>query len=164
MEIGQKPRKRDRFLHPFKKERPSPSSPLLSPQRSPKPSPSPSQISLVDQYSVSITESVGDTERTRLRYVEAVKLLDDAVKGSPWGFFGFPELKGEPQEFDDPEFREKINFAMEARKSSVDNLTAWWKCKDAVGHFCKSFSPFAKNFLAVTKDASAVKYYFLFAC
>lgn len=155
--IGQKPRKRDRFLHAFKTERRVQASPQASPQPSPQPSPSQSQITLTEETSPPDDEELGDAERTRKRYVEAAKLLEEAVKGSQWGFFGFPELKGEPEEFNDSEFRMKINFALESRKSAVNDKTAWSKCKHTMERLCKSFSPFAKNFLSVAKDASAVK-------
>ena len=58
----------------------------------------------------------GDRQRTRERYLDAAKLLEEAVKAYEGrrGSFDFPELKGEPEDFDD---REKINTVMDARRS-----------------------------------------------
>jgi hypothetical protein len=50
--------------------------------------------------------------------------MEEAVKaGRPeWGSFDFPELKGEFENFNDSQFREKIASAMEAReiKSTIE--------------------------------------------
>ena len=100
----------------------------------------------------------GDRQRTRARYLDAAKLLEEAVKAyeGRWGSFDFPELKGEPKDFDDSLFREKINTVMDARKNEVNDQTAWAKCRHAVQCAFTAFSPFAKHFLTIAKECQAV--------
>ena len=100
----------------------------------------------------------GDRQRTRTRYFDSVKLLEDAVKANQdkGGSFDFPELKGEPKSFDDWQFREKINTVMNARKNDINDQTAWAKCRHTVQCAFTAFSPFAKNFLTIATNVQAV--------
>jgi hypothetical protein len=93
-----------------------------------------------------------------MRYFDSVKLLGEAVKSNNdmWGSFDCPELEGEPKDFDDSLFREKINAVMDARKTLVSDRTAWAKCRHAVQCAFTAFSPFAKHFLTIAKDCQAV--------
>lgn len=100
----------------------------------------------------------GDRQRTRKKYLDATKLLEASLKtyGEKWGLFDFPELNGEPETFEDSQFREKINAIMDAQKSKVNDQNAWAKCKHGLQCAYIAFSPFAKNFLTITKDVQVV--------
>jgi hypothetical protein len=84
--------------------------------------------------------------------------MEEAVKaGRPeWGSFDFPELKGEFENFNDSQFREKIASAMEARENKVNNRGAWSKCGHAVQCAFTAFSPFAKTFLTIAQQGQSV--------
>jgi hypothetical protein len=148
MDSRQNTRKRDRIISLFKRREHAPSSQTSSGQINdvivPQPSPSDAKP--------------GDRQRTRAKYWDAVKLLQETVKTyeDRWGSFDFPELKGEPEDFDDILFREKINTVMDARKNDVNDQTAWAKCKHAVQCAFTAFSPFAKNFLTIAIEGQAV--------
>jgi hypothetical protein len=70
--------------------------------------------------------------------------------------FDFPELNGEPEDFNDSLFREKMNAVMDARESVVTDRSAWARCKHAVQCAFTAFSPFAKHFLIIAKEGQAV--------
>jgi hypothetical protein len=151
MDSGQNTRKRDRLLSMFKrKER--------------KQQASSSKATSVQTSDVIVHRpppgdaNTGDNERTRAKYLDATKLLQETVNAfeGRWGSFDFSELKGEPKDFDDSLFREKINTVMEARKNEVNDQTAWAKCRHAVQCAFTAFSPFAKNFLNIAKEGQAV--------
>jgi hypothetical protein len=151
MDSGQNPRKRDRLISMFKrKER--------------KQQASPSQTTSAETSDVIVPRAppgdanTGDNERTRAKYLDATKLLQETVNAyeGRWGSYDFSELKGEPKDFDDSLFREKINTVMDARKNEVNDQTAWAKCRHAVQCAFTAFSPFAKNFLTIAKEAQAV--------
>jgi hypothetical protein len=151
MDSGQRPRKRDRLKFWSKRQD----------QRQQTPPPQTTAVQTSDsiaQHSLPSDEKTGDRQRTRTRYLDAAKLLEEAVKtyGDTWGSFDFPELTGEPENFSDSEFREKINTVMDARKHEVNDQTAWAKCRDAVQCAFTAFSPFAKNFLTIAKEGQAV--------
>ena len=99
-----------------------------------------------------------DSRNARKRYLDAVKLLDRAVKshGTKWGSFDFPELKGEPLGFNDSQFREKIAIAMEARENQIENRNWWSRCMHVVECAFTALSPFAKHFLTIAKEGQAV--------
>ena len=104
-------------------------------------------------------EVFGDRERSRERYREASQLLHDAVKGKDkWGAFDFPDLKGEPEGFSDSEFKNKINAVLQSRKEAMQGLSGWRKCEHAVQCAFTAFSPFAKNFLTIAKEAQQVQH------
>ena len=104
-------------------------------------------------------EVYGDRERTRERYKEASKLLQDAVKRhEKWEAFDFPELTGEPEGFNDSQFKNKINAVLQSRKQALKDLSGWKKCEHAIQCAFTAFSPFAKNFLTISKEAQQVQY------
>jgi hypothetical protein len=141
MDNDQRPRKRDRIKFWSKQKD----------QRQQKP---PSQTTALQ----TSDENTGDQQRTRTRYLDATKLLEEAVQayGDTWGSFDFPDLKGEPENFGDSQFREKINTVMDAWKYEINDQTAWAKCRGAVQCAFTAFSPFAKNFLTIAKEGQAV--------
>ena len=147
MDNGQKYRKRGRMKLLFKRkerEQQVPSSQVTS---------IPSDVSPAYANADS-----GDRQRTRTKYLEATKLLEETVKAyeGRWGSFHYPELRGEPEDFDDSLFREKLNIVMDALKNEVNNQTAWEKCRHIVQCAFTAFSPFAKTFLTIIKEGQAV--------
>jgi hypothetical protein len=99
-----------------------------------------------------------DRKRTIERYVEASRFLEQTVKGQAgrWSAFDFPELKGEPATFNDSQFKESINMALESHKEAVGDETAWEKCKCVVQCVFNGLAPLAKNLLIIAKEGSAV--------
>jgi|SRR5579862_2362723 len=152
MDTGQKPRKRNRISNLFKRKEQT--------QRTPSPHTTSVQTNdlLVQKPHPPSDAKTGDRQRTRTRYFESAKLLEDAVKANEdkWGSFEFPELKGEPADFDDSQFREKINTVIDARRNDINDQKAWAKCRNAIQCAFTAFSPFAKNFLTITINVQAV--------
>ena len=152
MDSGQKPPRRHHISTIFRRREQT--------QRTASPQPTSAQTddSLAQSPHPSSDAKTGDGQRTRTRYFDSAKLLEDVVKANndKWGSFHFPELKGEPEDFDDSQFREKINNIMDARKNDINDETAWAKCKPAVQCAFTAFSPFAKHFLTIAKEVQAV--------
>ena len=151
MSSNRKPRKPNRIITLFKRKD----------QRQEIPCPQTTSVQTSHSLEQSLPPSdakTGDRQRTRTRYFDSAKLLGDVIKANreKWGSFDFPELKGEPEDFDDSQFREKINIVMDARKTDINDETAWAKCKHAVQCAFTAFSPFAKHFLTIAKDVQAV--------
>ena len=144
---GQKPRKRDRFKGLFKRKD--------QPQQAPSPQTS---GDVTKQHAMPSDANTGERQRTRARYLDAAKLLGETIKmyEGQWGSFDFPELNGEPEDFDDSLFREKINAVIDARESAVMDGKAWARCKHAAQCAFAAFSPFAKHFLLIAKEGQAV--------
>src|SRR5271154_5619707 len=149
MENSRKPRVRERITGLFKKPRNSDAS------QSP-----PSQTET--EASASTVEGYVDRERTLERYREATKLLEDTVKGrgkewgKEWGVFDFPELKGEPESFDDSGFKDRIDTVLRARRDAMNDRTVLGKCGHALQRVFTAFSPFAKNFLTIASQGQSV--------
>lgn len=147
MESGHKPRKRDRLISLFKRrEQTQQSTQRSSVQNDGVQSPANSDANTREKL------------RSKARYLGAIKLLEETVKAyqDKWGSFDFPELNGEPENFHDSLFREKINAVIESRKINIHDQSAWEKCRDAIRCAFTAFSPFAKNFLTIAKDGQAV--------
>jgi len=152
MDSGQKARKRYRISTLFKRKE----------QKQPTPSPQTTSVQTNDSLAPSphppSDAKTGDGQRTRTRYFDSVKLLEDAVKVNQdkWGSFDFPELDGEPKDFNDAQFREKINTVINAQRKNIIDQTAWEKCRHAAQCAFTAFSPFAKNFLTIAANIQAV--------
>src|SRR5271170_7278722 len=144
MDSGPKPRKRNLVSALFKRKGQTQGTP------------SPRTTSA--QTLVPSPHPPGDRQRTRTRYFDSAELLEDAVKANPdnWGLFDFGELKGEPEEFDDSLFREKIKTVMDERASGVNDQMAWAKCRHVVQCAFTAFSPFARHFLTIAKEGENV--------
>jgi hypothetical protein len=142
---GRKPRKRDRFKTLFKRKD---KAQTLSQT---------SNSDLITGPGPSHTNS-GERQRTRAKYLDAAKLLRETIEmyEGQWGSFDFPELNGEPEDFEDSLFRKKINAVMDARASVVTDKTAWGRCMHVVQCAFTAFSPFAKHFLIIAKEGQAV--------
>ena len=105
------------------------------------------------------SQDFGDRHRVLERYTEAAHALKESIqacKGQHWGHFELPELTGEPEEFNDSLFRNKINEALTARKAAIKDQKAWGKCQQVALSIFSALSPFAKNFLNIANDCQAV--------
>jgi hypothetical protein len=150
METPRKPRKHDRI-----------SSWIRGKKSPPNPSPAnPTSTQTTRGSPPRIEGDYGDRQRTNERYLEAAVLLEQAVKGrreqGDSDSYDFLEISGEPEKFDDAQFRNKINLALESRKGAIKDQTALSKCKNTVGCIFAALSPFAKNFLIIANDAQSV--------
>ena len=160
MDNTRKPRKRNPIITLFKRKGETQRTPSLHTPSVPSPHTTPVHTNdlLVQRPHPPSDAKAGDRQRTRTRYFDSAKLLEHAVKANEdkWGSFDFPELKGEPEDFDDSQFREKINTAIDARKKDVNDQNAWATCRNAVQCAFTAFSPFAKNFLTIATNAQSV--------
>lgn len=151
METGRTPRKRDRLRSWIKGNKTTAESTKVNP----------ASTQTSQESSHHIRGDYGDRKRTNARYLEAVALLQQAVKArqehGDFESLDFLELKGEPEKFSDSQFRDKINLAMEARKCAIKDQSAWSKCKDTVECIFVALSPFAKNFLSIAQSAQSVR-------
>jgi hypothetical protein len=104
-------------------------------------------------------QEYGDRQRAVERYREAAQLLTQSIKAShgyEWGSFEFPDLSGEPEDFNDSQFRDKINEALISRRRTVKDQNAWDICRQTALSVFSALSPFAKNFLKIAKDGQSV--------
>ena len=147
-----KPRIFDRLRRPFKRSKgessSAPSNRVVVPEG--------------EDVSVSIqtaTESI-DTRDTKLRYVEAAKELEKAIKRREreWGSFQIPELKGEPDDTSQERFRESIYQIFEKRRAETTDQGLWNKSKRVAECFFQALSPAMKNFLTVASSAAQVRH------
>lgn len=137
---------------------------LLEWKRKDTSSPTPPQIATVGTSTVtsinspSLQGASGATLRAAAQYLKAAKALEEVVNGckSGWGSFDFPELKGEPINPADSQFKHKIDMVLEAQKGTLKDQTAWEKCKHTVQCVFTALSPFAKNFLTIAAQAQSV--------
>jgi len=120
-------------------------SPIVPPQSAPNTKPPGTEDSL-------------DRKQTKARYVEADKILQQAVKkcGDQWRGFNFAELIGGLENVNDSQFKNKIDMVLEAYKDKVNDRTALGKCGHAIQCCFTAFSPLAKNLLTIAKEGSAV--------
>ena len=142
MESSRKPRTRDRISSLFKKGK----NPTQNADQSATPGTDERPLVPFD-----------DRQRTRARYEEAAKLLRKAIKsGGKWAAFDFPELKGEPEDFNDSQFRKRLDTAMEAHDKDIKDKEGWAKCRQIVQRVFEACSPFAKNFLTIGTNVQSV--------
>jgi hypothetical protein len=105
----------------------------------------------------AVAESA-DRRRALTRYAEAAKLLEDAVKGrkDQRGSLAITKLSGEFEKMDDSQFKNMLDSVLEANEYAVEDRTALAKCKYAIRCCFTAFSPFAKTFLSIAAQGSAV--------
>ena len=103
-------------------------------------------------------DDYGDRERTITRYKEAANVLQEAIKSrqGSWELFDLQGLTGEPADFDDAQFRDKINLSIVSKGPHMKDQHSWSKCKQAIECIFTALSPFAKNFLKIAKDVQSV--------
>lgn len=147
MDSDLKPRKRDRLRSLFRKREQSPSS-----------TPTAHLVQSPNQDTSPIAGEYGDRVRAKARYFDAAKLLEEAVTecGDQWKVFDFPEMRGEPGDSNDAQFRDKINAALAKQKENVKNCNAWGKVEYGIQRVFAAFTPFAKNFLTIAKEGQSV--------
>jgi hypothetical protein len=111
-----------------------------------------------NQTSQVVNNDYDDRRQTQIRYKDAADKLKEAIKirKGPWGSFDFEELSGEPEGFDDSQFKNKMNEVFISREASIKDRTGWSKFTYCVECVFTAFSPFAKNFLTVAKNAQQV--------
>jgi len=113
------------------------------------------QISSPESHEESPPPFTDDYNRTRARYVEAAKLLQQAVKsGEKWGEFDFPELNGEFEEFNDKAFGLQVDKTMEV----IKDKDGQYKCRNIVGRLFEICSPLAKHFLTIAINVQSVSF------
>jgi hypothetical protein len=97
-----------------------------------------------------------DTQRTNDRYFTATKLLQEAIskRGRKWGSFEFPQLTGEPKDFNDTTFLAKINQVLDSQINGK-NTSAWEKCKRTIECAFLTMSPFAKVLFELAQSNGA---------
>ena len=108
--------------------------------------------------SQAVKNDCNDRQVALNRYRKAVDQLKEAIKihKSPLGSLDFDELSDEPENFDDLQFRHKINAILISRETSIQDRQGWSKFTYAVECVFTALSPLAKNFLTATKDAQSV--------
>ena len=100
-----------------------------------------------------------DTQRTRNRYNNAVKFLQDAIEthgGESWQGIQLSTLGGEIQDLNDSHFRNHIDEALEVQNISIKDHGAWENCMHMIECMIAALSPFAKNFLTILQHGSSV--------
>ena len=120
--------------------------------------PSATTAPTASQTSQVVKNDYNDRQRVQIKYEEAANELKQAIKirQGHWGSFDFEELSGEPEGFNDSQFKEKINAVLNSHETSIKDRKGWSKFTYAVECAFTAFSPFAKNFLRVAKDAQSV--------
>ena len=110
------------------------------------------------QSSRAATDEYNDGQLARNRYNEAARRLKDAIKirKGPWNSLDFEQLSCEPEDFDELQFKNKINAVFKSWETSIKDRTGWVKLTYAVECVFTAFSPFAKNFLTVAANAQSV--------
>jgi hypothetical protein len=114
--------------------------------QSPQPAPAPS----------SNLQST-DLQKSQTRYVEAYDALRKAITNDNSLNTVFNGLAADPEGIDDS-FINKLHGALESQNSKVKDRSAWGTCKSMVKYLMHTFKPFAKNFLTIAIQASAVYY------
>ena len=107
----------------------------------------------------SVPDELGDTQRTRNRYNNAAKFLQDDIKsqgGKQWQGLHLSKLEGEIHEFNDQQFRKHIDQALESQNISIKDQGSWKQCMHTMQCIITALSPFAKNFLAILSHGSSV--------
>ena len=65
-------------------------------------------------------------------------------------------VNDEPEDFDDSQFKNKINAILISRETSIKDREGWSKFTYAVEYVFTALSPLAKNLLTATKGAQSV--------
>ena len=123
--------------------------------------PPPPTTSLRDgqsQTSEVANNDYNDRQRAQIKYIEAATQLREAIRirKGHWNSFDFEELSGEPEGFDDSQFKNKINAVCKSRETSIKDRKGWSKFAYAIECVFTAFSPFAKNFLIIANNAQSV--------
>jgi hypothetical protein len=112
----------------------------------------------VNQHGSLSQADLTDRRETTQRFLKASQLLGEALdkcRIDGMGKIDFPELSGEPDQFDS-RFREKINNILESRREAAKDKSTFAKAGDIMNGIYTAISPFAKNFLSVAIHAQSV--------
>jgi hypothetical protein len=107
---------------------------------------------------------LSDRRETTQRFLKASQSLGEALdkcRIDGMGTIDFPELSGEPDQFDS-RFREKVNTILESRREAAKDKSVFAKAGDIINGLYTAVSPFAKNFLSVAIQGQSV-FFDLFA-
>ena len=146
---------------PSKPPKPNPLSALFRRKRQ-------TPVSTVPPQTTPSTESSGpedslDRKRTKARYIEANKILQNVAKdyGHQWRNLNFDELSGDLENVSGSQFKNKIDMVLESYKNKLNNYTALGKCGHAIQCCFTAFSPLAKNMVTIAKEGCAVILHYL---
>jgi hypothetical protein len=113
----------------------------------------------VTQPAASSSLQSSDRNQTTIRYSEAYNALRKAIERDNSLSAVFDELSTNP-EGDDSMFINKLHSVLESQNSKVNDRSAWGTCKSTVKYLVHTFKPFAKNFLVIAREGSAVYTFF----
>ena len=102
----------------------------------------------------------GDRKRTLLKYETAVTELRAAIKlARPgWEEFQFPDFDNISEIGDGLDrLQNNIEKKLNAVKKPVGTSSSWNTVKNITGRLAVAMTPFAKNFLAISKEAQPVR-------
>lgn len=105
--------------------------------------------------------NLGDGERTKKRYEDAAKRLNQSLctcRGD-WQPFEIPKFNDIPNNAL-LQVQEAIENMLSARENSMKNLDFWSKRKRTIKRVFLAVSPFANHFLQIAKEGSAVLFSF----
>jgi hypothetical protein len=147
MEGNQKPRKESRIRALFSHRKPA--------------SPSPAQPSSSQSSPASPSRSMesADTQKTRNRYNDAVKFLQDTIEargGERWRDLHLSKFGDEMEHFHDLQLRDQIDETLKILNISIEDQGILGKCRHIIQCMFTALSPLAKNFLAVATTGSNV--------
>jgi hypothetical protein len=150
MEGNQKPRKDSRIPALFRRKKPA--------------STSPAQTSSSQSSQGSPTQSMesADTQKTRNRYNDAIKFLQDTIEahGSErWRELRLYKFGGEMEDFHDSQLRDQIDEALKILNISIEDQSILGKCRHIILCMFTALSPLAKNFLTVAMTGSNVLFF-----
>jgi hypothetical protein len=99
---------------------------------------------------------LGDYERSRSRYTEAVKQLKESLElgRAKWEGFTSPDVDGVAETI--VQMRGDLELMLNSWKVSWENPNLWSKGKHMVTQIFTATSPFFKNFLTVAHNAQSV--------
>ena len=104
-----------------------------------------------------------DSERTKVRYEEASKLLEETIKerGGHVQLWDISSLMGDTQNWSNSQFSNKIDAVLEKQRIMVKDPSLLEKCENAIQCFFAAFSPFARNVLKIGAESQSVHNFFL---
>lgn len=94
-----------------------------------------------------VFDDSGDKRNAVREYIKASSLLEEELKRRrrESDSFGLPDLELEEDGFSDLRIRDKINKALEARRDSVKDPTAWAKLRHVLYCMIVALTPVAKH-------------------
>lgn len=105
------------------------------------------------------TPNSRDRASTAIRYEKAVKQLKDSLKRgqSNWECFDLPDFDVSQNSLF-PQLGDSILRILDERKSSIEDVSFWSKCKHAIERIFTATSPFTKIFLQAVSQGQSVRH------